>query len=332
MPKIIALPDGNEAEFPDDMDDAAIAEVLSRQFPPEPPPPEPAPARFDPTRVAAGPGAIPHGVEVTPEQVATVGTIAAAPFAGTTGIAGAVGRAALSPVTAGLGAAAEALYHGRGPVAAVKHGVGAYLGGKVLGGAFGKAAEKVLKPIEKAKVAHAVKRSVREAVTETAAPAVTKAAAKAAAPVAPDVPVEDILSDMTKRVTSMHGLGIDPKDISKSLVKHYTATGRGAGLTAGKMRGLVDEIIKTTPKAETNLADEMASKVIGWAKGSGFSRAQMDDALRREYPVELTPAKAREVVDFILDSQKIGPQRTAAEMGVSLNQQIRDARAKVGAP
>lgn len=205
--------------------------------------------------------------------------------------------------------------------AAIKEKVGQFVGKM----------EVALKPAAKAKIVHAVKRSVKEVGEEApkaAAPA-TKAATKAATPAAPDVPVEDILSDMTKRVTSLRDLGIDPKDISKSLVKHYERTGRGAGLTAGKMRSLVDEIIKQSPKAETSLADDMANKVIGWAKESGFSRAQMDDALRREYSVELTPSKAREVVDLILDTQKIGPKRTAAEMGMSTNEQIRNARARV---
>lgn len=236
---------------------------------------------------------------------------AAVPYVGGAALRGA--RAVgVEPAIAAAKAGGKALYEGKGVLAAGLHAVEA--GGKAI-----------LKPAVKAQVTHAIKRSVKELVEE--APKVVSINAAAAKAAKPEV-VEDILGDMTKRVTSMRDLGIDPKDISKSLVKHYASTGKGAGLTAGKMRGLVDDIIQQNPKAETNLADEMAGRVIEWAKsGKLDSRAKMDVALRELYPAELTPANSRKVVDFILDTKKIGPKRTAAEMGMSTNEQIRGARA-----
>ena len=273
------------------------------------------------------------------ERAHLEGTAAAAgPIAGMLGSAvlggGAlpvVGKALASPVGSGILSGGEELLRTGDPIHAAKVGALTAVGLRGAGGIAGVAGKVIqfLKPAEKALVTHAIKRSVKEIATEApkAATPVAKAAAKAATPAAPEV-VEGILGDMTKRVTSMRDLGIDPRDISKSLVKHYEQTGRGAGLTAGKMRGLVDDIIKQNPKAETSLADEMAGRVIEWAKsGKLDSRAKMDAALRELYPVELTPAKSRQVVDFILDSQKIGPKRTAAEMGMSTNAQIRGARA-----
>jgi hypothetical protein len=274
----------------------------------------------------------PQRQEMTPLEsavTATGATIALGALGGGTGIVPAAARLALSPAGSGVISGVTTLAKTGSPLAALGAGLTAATTDKAFG-LTGKLAKFVLKPAEKARVAHAVKRSIKEAVEEAPKVAPIRAVAKAT-PVAPDMPVEDILADMQKRVTSMRDLGIDPKDISKSLVRHYEQTGRGAGLTAGKMRSLVDEIVKASPKAETNLADDMASHVLGWTKEGGgkvqFTRAQMDAALRDLYPVELTPSKAREVVDLILDTRKIGPKRTAAEMGMSTNEQIRATRA-----
>ena len=180
-----------------------------------------------------------------------------------------------------------------------------------------------LKPETRARVEHAAKRSVKVLGEE---------AVEAPKAVPSDLPVEEIVGNFTKRVETMHKLGIAPSDIAKSLQKAYVREGRGAGLSVGKMRSMVDEVIKATPeemvKAVKSLPDEMADRVIKWAQPGGLdSRAKMDAALRELYPDVLTPAKARKVVDFILDDQKIGPKRTAAEMGIPTNEQIRTLRA-----
>lgn len=143
-----------KAKYPDyaQMDDADLVSRVIAKHPEykaqldEPVAPA-APARFDPSAVAAGPGAIPSTVEVTPEQVATVGTIAAAPFLGAaaagSGAVGTAARLAASPLGIGSLRGAYDLYRGKSPaeaaVSGAEMGLLAKAGGnvgadKVLGG------------------------------------------------------------------------------------------------------------------------------------------------------------------------------------------------------
>ena len=137
MPKIVELPDGQEAEFPDDMDDAAILAVMRKKFPPPAAAAPAPPARFDPTRVAAGPGAIPQGVDVS-EAAPTVLPLAAAPFLGAgmagSGMLATAGRVATSPIGVGVGKTGYDLYRGKDPLEAVRSGAEAALATKIGGG------------------------------------------------------------------------------------------------------------------------------------------------------------------------------------------------------
>ena len=229
--------------------EALAAQLGAVDAPPEPPA---APARFDPTRMAMGPGAIPQGVDVS-EAAPTVAAISAAPFASALGAGAALGGAGSAALRGGAAAlrfaatpkggaviegAREAMSGGNPAEIALAAGRGA-----LEGAGLGKLTKHIPLPkFLKAKLAHTLARGAK--VAAEAAPEAAKASAPAAkeAVKAATPTVEDVSARALKLIESK----LSPGQVAEVLRSEFAPGARGIGV--GYFRRLTDQLIAHAAK------------------------------------------------------------------------------------